>query len=174
MFFWKINITPLIHRSKRSILWFIGFPESLTRLLVMFLTRYCRIDWWRKIGLIRIKLHLTLLGPWIQLTTVDPAMMRDLANWIKLSLEGRTQWVVVKRYFILRLETCSKWYAQELMLGPLLIIIYIYDMEGNESNIFSKFVDDIKIGVVVESKIMKGSWSTGPMGRSMADGVWFR
>ena len=37
------------------------------------------------------------------------------------------------------------------MLGPLLFVVYINDLEGNVGGLISKFADDMKIGGVADS-----------------------
>lgn len=65
---------------------------------------------------------------------------------------------------------------QGSVLGPLLFVIWIKDLDVNVNGFVSKFVDDAKIGGVVNSeeycqKKKVGYRSPAGMGREMAGGI---
>ena len=74
-----------------------------------------------------------------------------VVNWIRHWLNGRSQRVVVE-------DSYSEWrpvtsrVPQGSVLGPLLFVIYINDLDDNVANWISKFADDTKIGGVVDSE----------------------
>ena len=72
-------------------------------------------------------------------------MARQVDNWIANWLSGRKQsgceW-----------EDVSSGVLQGSVLGPLLFIIYINDLESGVKSRISKFADDIKLGGKVDSR----------------------
>lgn len=70
-----------------------------------------------------------------------PGIHSELANWIKHWFEGKSQRMDV--------EACSDWrpmtsgVLQRSMLGPLLSVIYVNNLDASVVNNVSKFADSI-------------------------------
>ena len=72
-------------------------------------------------------------------------------KWIKMWLSDRKQCVVINSY-------CSEWkdassgMSQVSVLGPILFIIFINDIDNNIISKLSKFADDSKVGKVLNNE----------------------
>ena len=75
----------------------------------------------------------------------------EVAKWIQNWLDDRTQRVVVEDCFSNRRSVTSG-VSQGSVLGPLLFVIYINDLDENIGGMVSKFADDTKIGGIVDSE----------------------
>lgn len=49
-------------------------------------------------------------------------------------------------------EACNKWCAQQLVAYPLLVIIYINNLDANLGGMIGKFADNTKVCTIVESE----------------------
>eukprot|EP00061_Rhincodon_typus_P011606 g36756.t1 len=75
----------------------------------------------------------------------------ELAKWIQNWLSRRRHRVAVERCFSERRAVTSG-FPQGSVLGPLLFVICINDLEENVAGLIGKFADDTKIGGVVDSE----------------------
>ena len=75
----------------------------------------------------------------------------EVAKWIQNCLDDRSQRVIVEGCFS-NWRPMTSGVPQGSVLGPLIFVIYINDLDENLGGIVSKFADDTKIGDIVDSE----------------------
>eukprot|EP00061_Rhincodon_typus_P011561 g36669.t1 len=73
----------------------------------------------------------------------------ELARWIQNWLSHRRQRVAVGGCFA-EWRVVTSGVPKGSVLGPLLLVVYINDLEENMAGLISKFADDTNIGGVVD------------------------
>ena len=86
--------------------------------------------------------------------------MEIILNWIEQWLKGRAQRVGIGGELSKWLEVLSG-VPQGSVLGPLLFLVYINDLDVGISNWILKFADDTKIfsSSVLQSRIQQWAWA---------------
>ena len=80
----------------------------------------------------------------VQSLVVNGEMDSTVAKWEMSEFNGG--WLFV------RLEAGDQWVASGSVLGPLLFVMYINDLDDGVENWISKYADDTKVGGVVENE----------------------
>ena len=83
----------------------------------------------------------------------------NIFKWIKIWLSDRKQCVVINGYSS-EWKDVSSGVPQGSVLGPILFIIFIYDINNNIIFKLSKFVDDTKVGKVVNNETLAGEFQS--------------